>query len=133
MGSIPTPGTRKPRIVRGFFCLEPLGLHGRTLHGMTPLITDRPCWVAALLALTNTLGHAQVTVNSTDLPQGGTTYTFQDSKATQVTHHLGIEHVSSRPQTHLLLATNAYPQLGTRRNNQRQGPLAKGASAWRAR
>jgi len=65
--------------VRGFFCLEPLGLHGRTLHGMTPLITDRPCWVAALLALTNTLGHAQVTVNSTDLPQGGTTYTFQNA------------------------------------------------------
>ena len=79
VGSIPTPGTRKPRIVRGFFCLEPLGLHGRILHGMTPLFTCRPCWVAGLLALTNTLGYAQVTVNSIDLPQGGTTYTFQNA------------------------------------------------------
>ena len=79
VGSIPTPGTRKPRIMRGFFRLELFAFHGRILHGMTHSFFGRPCWVAALFALTNTQGFAQVTVNSTDLPQGGTTYTFQNA------------------------------------------------------
>ena len=79
VGSIPTPGTRKPRIKRGFFCLYLFAFHARILHGMTHSFVGRPCWVAALFALTSTLGSAQVTVNSTDLPQGGTTYTFQNA------------------------------------------------------
>ena len=79
VGSIPTPGTRKPRITRGFFRLEPLAFDARILQVMTHSFFGWPSGIAALLALTNTLGYAQVTVNSNDLPQGGTAYTFQNA------------------------------------------------------
>ena len=79
VGSIPTPGTRKPRMTRGFFRLDPLRLHARILQGMTRPFIARPSGIAALLALTNTLCYAQVTVNSNDLPQGGNDYTFQNA------------------------------------------------------
>ena len=66
-------------MTRGFFRLEPLGLHARILQGMTQPFIARPSGIAAILTLTNTMGYAQVTVNSSDLPQGGTAYTFQNA------------------------------------------------------
>ena len=81
VGSIPTPGTRKPRFKRGFFVggCSRLARCACTLRVMTHFFNAQQPLIAALLAWTCTLGHAQITVDSDDLPQGGTTYTFQNA------------------------------------------------------
>ena len=50
-----------------------------TLHGMITSFNLRPCFVLAFFALATNAGRAQVTVSADDLPQGGTTYTFQNA------------------------------------------------------
>ena len=65
--------------MRGFFCLRWFAPHACILRGMTHLFFGRPGLAAASFALAMAGGHAQVTVGPSDLPQGGTTYTFQNA------------------------------------------------------
>ena len=50
-----------------------------TLQDMTHLFLGRPGLAVASFALAMVGGHAQVTLGPADLPQGGTTYTFQNA------------------------------------------------------